>query len=270
MRTDQKLLYFSLNKQSINSFYDYLDGSVWDLKDSFRRAIKRKDALKFRHASDLMFYLDRQSDPESYYVIIDYPSFYNLQFNKPQDEKKNAIEEYCPLSKLRTTHQRLKPTLNLEQFSAPEAAKIIRRTILKYPETMFLFDESWSGNDTNNKINFGNFLFFENKSVASVVNIEYHQYSVYNEDPFMAIRRDRSNMFDGSNLRYAIMRYLYDSLKVERFNFSIMQDSRKNNLALVVEEEMAQNRFNSYCLPTPSPAGSSTATRSPPPPRPPA
>ncbi len=244
MRTDQQLLYFSLNKESVNSFYNYLDGSIWELKDSFRRAIKKEEALNFRHASDLMFFLDKQDSPESYYVIIDYLSFYNLQFQK----KENNTNEICPIRKFERNKQM--PVQNLEQFSIREAAKIIRRTILKYPEIMFLFDESWRGETKieKGKTNFGSFLFYENAKVALDVNIRYHQYSVYDEDPFLAIRRNRSNLYDGSNLRYAIMRYMYDSLKVERYNFSIIQDSRKANLALVVEEELEQNHFNSFCL----------------------
>ena len=234
MRTDQKLLYFSLNKQSVDGFYNYLDSSGWDLKDSFRRALPREEAKSFHHPSDLIFFVDSQEHPESLYIIVDYISFYNVH----PWEWESGDKEFTG------------PSINNEIFTVESAAKCVRRAILKYPETMFLFDESWLGKEANKNgdTEYGSFLFCDDDSNVANVHLSYHRFSVYDEDPFMAIRRDRSNLFDGSNLRFAIMRYLYDNLKVNRYNFSNIQNSRRDHLALVVEEELSQNRFNSYCL----------------------
>ena len=55
-------------------------------------------------------------------------------------------------------------------------------------------------------------------------------------------------MFDGSNLRCAIRTYkLVNKLKV-RDNFSKVTESRRDHLAIVVEEEYQQSMFNGYCL----------------------
>ena len=204
-----------------------MEGTLSDLDGSFRLVATRKEALEFRHASDLIFFVDKQKAPESLYVIIDYLSFFNIHINDQIEDQGERYKEDEVL------------------FSANKAAGIIRRAILKYPETMFFFDESWN---QDKKVDFRHFLLKGKISDVSLINRDYHWFSVNEDDPFQAIKRDRSNLFDGSNLRYVIMRHMYDELKVDRYNFSIMQDSRAKHLALVIEEETAQNRFNSYCL----------------------
>ena len=238
MRTDNRVLYFSLNPKSVLSFYDCLDQSSLDCQ-CFFRAIEREqlfdkengNALKFRHASDLLFFLDtysKESDLGCLYVIIDYPSFFNAK-------------KHCSFFDLDKTNE-------LESFSVKDAAKTIRRAILQYPEVFFLFDESW--NTKNDFQGFPSFLFYFNSGkYLDSVYVPYHQYAIQAGDPpFDAILRGRSNLFDGSHLRGAVKQYEYDELSVERYNFSLVQNSRKENLAICVEEERAQNRFNSYVL----------------------
>lgn len=58
----------------------------------------------------------------------------------------------------------------------------------------------------------------------------------------------QDNLFDASNLRYCIKQWKYAELDVHSRNFSLIQNSRRDNLAICVEEEHGQNRFNSYCL----------------------
>ena len=238
MRTDNRVLYFSLNSQSVKSFYEFLDSTRLDSQCSFR-AIDREDifdkdngnALKFKHAADLLYFLDSFSDKGDLgylYVIIDYPSFFNPK-------------KHCTFVEQEKTNE-------LESFSVKDAAKIIRRAILQYPEVFFMFDESWSSPDTPPF--FPSFLFYFNANkYVSGVWTEYHKYAIRSgENPFDAILRGRTSMFDSSNLRYAIKRYEYDVLNVERYNFSLIQDERAKKLALCIEEERAQNRFNSYVL----------------------
>ena len=228
MRTDQYLLYFSLNPDNVSAFKEYMDISLYDKRIHFH--LCNTEPKEFRHASDLLFFLDGQKDWKNLYVIIDYTSFYNNHLVIPSMGSENPIG-------------------NGKDFSAKEASNIVRNAILKYPEVFFLFDESWlSADDIDGAVDFRDFLFFDGGVDKNVVFKDYYSYRVNSNDPFLFIKRDRSNLYDSGNLRYAIKRYLYDSLKMERYNFSIIQDSRKDHLALVVEEEMAQNRFNSYCL----------------------
>lgn len=248
MKTDNRVLYFSLNPKSVDSFYSFIEKSGLDCQCSFRVVDKElvydKDSgktLRFKHATDLLYFLNKYSEDLGYlYVIIDYPSFFNKHCSYIEYEKTNE----------------------LESFSVKDAAKTIRRAILQYPEVFFMFDESWNtkntetgvsdigDGDTNNTLNYLKFLFyFEEKNFIGNIWTEYHKYTIHNTgNSFDAILRGRTSLFDGSNLRYAIKRYEYDVLKVERYNFSLVQDSRAKNLAICVEEERSQNRFNSYAL----------------------
>lgn len=237
MRTDNRVLYFSLNPESVNSFYDSLNSTGLDCQCSFRAIDKEyvydKDngnTLRFKHASDLLYFLNTYGDEGDLgylYVIIDYPSFFNTK-------------EHCSYIEREKTNE-------LESFSVKDAAKAIRRAILQYPEVFFMFDESWNN---ENPPKYPSFLFyFDEKLYINYVWTDYHKYSVKEgNNPFDAILRGRTSLFDGSNLRYAIKRYEYDILKVERYNFNLVQDSRAKNLAICIEEERAQNRFNSYAL----------------------
>lgn len=72
--------------------------------------------------------------------------------------------------------------------------------------------------------------------------------STNNYDFFLEIVHSKDNLFDASNLRYAIKQWKYAHLNVEEQNYAAIQFSRRDNLAVCVEEERGQNRFNSYCL----------------------
>ena len=245
MGTNKKLLYFSLNPLSTRAFLDYIDRTFQDRRNSFRIcAIDEKKP--FRHASELAMYLDQQQDLGYFYVIIDYLSFYNCHLDDYVDEEHHEREKKDEITI--TEKKKKKKT-----FSVSQASEIIAKTILQYPEVLFLFDESWQGKITDEEknkedIDFTDFIFYKGGDFGSSVFTKYHQYSVCNETPFAFIRRNWDNLYDGSNLRFAIKRYIYEHLKVKRYNFSAVQNSRSENLALCVEEEHAQNRFNSYAL----------------------
>lgn len=234
MKTEQRVLYFSLNSKSIEAFYAFVDRTRLDRSCSFR-LIEKQETTGFLHASDLIFFLDQQDNVGNLYVIIDYISFYN---------------NHCKYSQ----------EITKQSFSVKRAADIIRRAILKYPEVMFLFDESWKRDMKEEEkqiisnLDFTTFLFYgKNRDFARDVFKEYHQYDVANHEgvdthPFAAMTRERSNLFDGSNLRYRVLQYMYDDLLVKQQNFESVQNTRNGSLALCIEEEYSQNRFNSYAL----------------------
>lgn len=58
----------------------------------------------------------------------------------------------------------------------------------------------------------------------------------------------KDNLFDVSIIRYAIKLWKYAELDVHRHNFRSIQNSRRDNLAISVEEEDQQNLINSYSL----------------------
>lgn len=242
MATNKKLLYFSLNPRSTNSFQNYIARTFQEHRNSF--SICDVDKKKpFRHASELAVYLDQQQDLGNLYVIIDYISFFNCHLDDFADEKQSEN------NKISITEDIKKKKI----FSVSDASEIIAKTILQFPEVMFLFDESWQKKKSDNgkiknDIDFTDFIFYKGSDFVSYVYSKYHQYRVYDKTPFAFIRRSWDNLYDGSNLRFAIKRYIYEQLKVKRYNFSAIQNSRSENLALCVEEEHAQNRFNSYAL----------------------
>lgn len=58
---------------------------------------------------------------------------------------------------------------------------------------------------------------------------------------------DRENLFDASNLRFAVKQYIFNEKKVKSNNAHIL-DSRAKHIAYVVDEESVQCRQLSYCL----------------------
>ena len=242
MRTNKKLLYFSLNPRSTKAFQDYIARTFQDRRNAFR--ICSIDEKKpFRHASDLTLFLEEQSNLGYFYVIIDYSSFYNCHLDdynchledQTDEEKENKNIQIPVPSKIK----------ELKDFTVKEASDIITRTILRFPEVMFLFDESWN---EKKDVDFTDFLFYDGCDDISSIYKKYHQYCVKDHQPFAFVERNWDNLYDGSNLRYAIKRYIYGQLCVSRYNFSAVQDSRKEFLSFCIEEEHSQIRFNSYAL----------------------
>lgn len=220
-----KILYFSLNKNSVDSFYRYNEKKRACEILSFSLFPQAGDHGEkgigtFSHASDLISFLDKKEKQDSLpnFVIIDYIS---LTDPKSMDNADSVFH----------------------------AREIVLRAILKYPEINFLFDETRL-NDKES-FNYLDFLFVE-KSFLKGLDIieEYHSFNATSDikQTYKAIEHGRDNLFDGSNLRYAARRFVQTVLKVNRYNFSLFQDSRRDYLALCVEEEHSQNRFNSYAL----------------------
>lgn len=124
-----------------------------------------------------------------------------------------------------------------------ESSDIVRRAILKYPEVNFMFDQT--GVDTTKWISGLDFLL--GTTSCNEVIRDFHVFSWKNKLPFWAIMMDFDNTFDGTNLRYVVRNKYFETIYAVN-NFSKLQNGRKNNLAISVEEEPRQNRFNSFAL----------------------
>ena len=170
----------------------------------------------FSSASDLQLYLENHHDIlRRLYVIVDYLPFFS------------------------------------EEYNYEEEAEAIGRAVLGFPEVYFLFDETYvKAKSSDLEIDFSLFLFSKNLSLSKQkLEKNYHFFDANSHDAFVALTNQRSNLFDGSNLRFCLKCYLYDSiLNVERHNFLRVQSSRSEHLAVCVEEECNQNRFNSFAL----------------------
>ncbi len=218
-------------EQAKSSLFDeviILDSFIIPSKDNENVHDEYKDHI-FR--GDLGSYLDSYEGKLSeLYIIIDYVSFCN---------GKN----YSFASSFR-----------------------IRELILKYPEVNFAFDEHLT-NKYNIDASFVDFLittdnldyldfvdkdkqksFMEdhNMSVKELINKDIHSFDIDNKDSILRLCYFNDNLFDASNLRFALKAQKYHNLVVNKPNFSRTQLSRAINLAMVVEEERSQSLFNSY------------------------
>lgn len=225
-----KLLYFSLDKEARTLFHQYVEKIRAVYKHSFQLVDKKSELCEYGHASDLMVildYIDQHEVLDHFFVIIDYLSLYN------NDNKSNETFD-----------------------STQRASDIIRRALLKYPEILFLFDESRASSEG---YDFFDFLFNGSSMPTKLINgnerynqvflqKELHQFNIKNSDPLSFISRGKDNLFDGSNLRYFVKKYLYKDLCIDRENFRFIQESRANHLAFCIEKESSQNKFNSYAL----------------------
>jgi hypothetical protein len=168
----------------------------------------------FSCASDLLLYLENHHDIlRRLYVIIDYLPFFSEKYNYEKE------------------------------------AEAIGRAVLGFPEVYFLFDDTYL-KAKKSKFDFSLFLFSKSLSLSQTkLEKKYHCFDDNTSNAFVALTNQRSNLFDGSNLRFCLKCYLYDSiLNVERHNFCRVQSSRSEHLAVCVEEERSQNRFNSFAL----------------------
>ena len=211
MITHKKILYFSTTKATTEAFANFCVKHDLPSKLEF----KLLDQQIFSSVFDLKLFLEENSDQlTSLYIIVDYMSLCG----------KEVLSNRGMMSNL----------------------------ILSYPEVHFFFDDSYSKskqlsgdycsflfNDKHEGFlpSFHSFDINENPEVG-ISNYEY---------PFEKILNQRNNFFDASNLRAYLKDEKYTDLRVQP-NFSKLQDSRRNNISVVVEEEVSQCLFNSYIL----------------------
>jgi len=219
---NEKVVYFSLCQNRKASFYQYIKDESFCYEPKFSFALEgEKD--EFNDPRDLITLIERNQKKDSLHIIIDYVS--------------------CCGTGKETNY-----------------ATAIRDIIMCYPEVQFLFDETFvrkSKDERNKGYNFLNFLFWkaetDKDSVIGNVFAAFHQFDLGDFDKnavkkqFVRLLKGCNNMFDASNLRYAIKRIKFRKLDVKR-NYEKLEESRKSHAAVVVEEEYHQNMFNSYCL----------------------
>ena len=130
---------------------------------------------------------------------------------------------------------------------------VFRDIIMCYPEVQFHFDETFTSNNKEfGEFNYTDYLLGPSNPLSEIVDKDWHKFVISGnfadiENQFILLLKGRNNLFDASNLRYAIKKKKFKTLKVNP-NFSKLSDSRFTNPAMVVEEEYHQNMFNSYCL----------------------
>lgn len=233
----EKVVYFSLKDKNITDFDEITKTLRYAPKYSFD-VVHKEDG--FNNPRDLIPLIEDCTNKESLHVIIDYESL------KGDDVDEN------------------------------DCAKVMRHIIMAYPEVQFLFDET----KTNGKCFLTDFLFKDKTNDVKInqefsdgmeghvidtkefvvgkdnaeplliqVQPELHTICIDEEDDHFALLlvKGRNNLYDASNLRSTIKAVKRFELHVID-NYRRLTDSRRNNAAVVVDEEYNQNVFNSYCL----------------------
>lgn len=233
----EKVVYFSLKDKNITNFDEITKTLRYAPKYSFE-VVHKEDG--FNNLRDLIPLIEDCTNKESLHVIIDYESL------KGDDVDEN------------------------------DCAKVLRHIIMAYPEVQFLFDET----KTNGKCFLTDFLFKDKTNDVKInkefsdgmeghvidtkefvvgkdnavplliqVQPELHTICIDEEDDHFALLlvKGRNNLYDASNLRSTIKAVKRCELRVID-NYRRLTQSRRNHMAVVVEEEYHQNMFNSYCL----------------------
>lgn len=214
---EHKILYFSICRQHIEDFNSWAKNPATKKASHITIVDWIKDVDKDIIPSDLPNVISWQEDKDRLYVIIDYLSMVKGTV------RDNNIDEYM------------------------ENAAIVRRTILQYPEVVFLFDQSGVPSNWLSGIEF----LLEDDGTerwASEVAQGFHIFRA--DDGFVLPTLDYDNIFDGTNLRWAIKKKYYSDLKLEvkDGNFANLQTARKDSLAIVIDDEPRQSRFNGFAL----------------------
>lgn len=249
---NEKIIYFSLNEDRRQSFYKFVGDEIcYTQKFSF--SLESDNSVGGGHNEQNS---DQTSSTEDH---KDLPPLYK----DPRD--LIPIIENC--KKKDSLHVIIDYVSCCSFEKIDNYAEVIRDIIMAYPEVQFLFDETFVLQNTptpsTDKWCFLNFLFKDATIKNGEVNwgdkkirvlTDFHQFSFGElkkeeiEEQLVFLLKGRNNMFDGSNLRCAIRTYkLVNKLKV-RDNFSKVTESRRDHLAIVVEEEYHQSMFNGYCL----------------------
>ena len=224
-----KILYFTLAPERREAFWKWTgDGTGHSLAYTRNAQFRRVKAPVFSHAADLRIQLEGyEGILQSLHVIIDIASIPERQM------------EY------------------------------IRSSLVEYPETQFCFDRR-AGAPA------GAFLerLFPQQEVLRDVGarqdraeileswqqvldgvdtslMEFSWEETDDEDEVLISRMigGMDNTFDAGNLRYALKFRKYLSLKVDHNrNFLRMQESRRQRLAICIDEDTRQNFLNSYIL----------------------
>ena len=224
-----KLLYFSLMPERTEAFWKWVgDGSARSLAYTRNAPFQRLKEPDFSHAADLRNLLDDyDGNLQSLHVIIDIASIPDRQV----EHIRSIITEY-PETPFRFDRRAGADEGSLlRKLFPPQEIQRDVSTRHDREEILATWQEVLAGIDT------------------SLVEFSWEENDDEDEVLIARIICGLDNTFDASNLRYAIKFRKYLSLKVDHNrNFVRMQESRKENLAICIDEDTRQNFLNSYIL----------------------
>jgi hypothetical protein len=254
----QEILFFSLNKQTAESFERYITNTKKEYVSSAPFILLRESknkALEFEHIQELHYKLEHMELGRLANLIV-------------------IIDPY---------------SLPCYEGIEKEYSQEIKELVLQYPEVKFVFfciEENmydWQSIINANKelaiqctecchewqIN-GKCKEEDNCTCKKGENCEktmaceppnmvckppnitiklpyIHSFYFYEKDAFKLLINGKSNLFDASNLRNLIRQDFFQQIKVGS-NYPKSQKSRAKNLALCVDEEIHQSYFNAYAM----------------------
>lgn len=168
---------------------------------------------------------------------------------------------------LKKTGSNLSVLIDYKSFIAnknkwQEYSTVLRDCILCFPEFNFYFDERDLSDENESITDFLDYIVTGIGLTRNGLNIddvikdihtfkseinERNKIIEIEESPFNLLLKGRDNLFDASNLRFVLKKMRYEELSLHE-NYSSVQKSRKENLALCIEEERSQSLFNSIAL----------------------
>lgn len=263
----EKVIYFSLNKARADSFYDYIikKGICYQPKFSFS-VVKPKE--EFKDPRDLIPLIEEELKKDSLHIIIDYISCCEWdKFDNHATVIRDIIMAYPEVQFLfDETFVRNSEIKEKTDFIKEEESNILHKDnwcflnfLFQDASIMTCEQQQDAGKGTCHKINIKVFIGNNEEEILPFyVLTDWHQFDLGNNsngdfDPtsvkeqFVRLLKGRNNMYDGSNLRCAIKAYKFGKLHVMN-NFRKLTDSRRDYVAVVVEEEYQQAMFNGYCL----------------------
>lgn len=277
-----KILYFTRNQSHATTFEERMRSILSGLqKDYLKRTYEKDEEFVAEQAKSSLFYE---------VVILD-------SLLIPSNEESNDSPQGNDLGGFLASYEGRLSELYIiidyvsfcgdKNHSFASSFKI-RELILKYPEVNFSFDEHLTHKyhvnvsfvdflittDNlkytdfveavyTNKEESRNFAINNNLSVKELINKDLHSFDINEKDSILKLCYYNDNLFDASNLRFALKAQKYHNLVVNKPNFARVQLSRASHLALIVEEERSQNLFNCYsayasgyrCLPVTTASG---------------
>ena len=223
------ILYFTLDPEREAAFWKWTgDGTGRSLTYTRNAQFRRMPAPAFSHAADLGILLDGyEGNLQSLHVLIDIDSIPQRQM----EYIRGTLAEYPEISFIFDRRSGV-PEGNLTARLFPQQ-EILRDVASRHDreEILASWEQVRADIDT------------------SLIELSWEENEEEDEALISRIISGLDNTFDASNLRYAVKFRKYLSLKVDHNrNFFRMQDSRRQNLAICIDEDTRQNFLNSYIL----------------------
>ena len=224
-----KILYFTLDPERESAFWNWVgDGTGRSLTYTRNAPFRPIHTPALSHAADLSILLNDYEDSlQSLHVVIDIASIPERQM----EHIRSTLVEYPEVP------------FRFDRRAGAAEGSLLERL---FPQQEFQRDITTSSDSEEIRSTWQQIL---SEIDTALLEFSWEENDEEDEVLISRIICGLDNTFDASNLRYAIKFRKYVSLRVDNNrNFIRMQESRKRNLAICIDEDTRQNFLNSYIL----------------------